>query len=57
MERSKAATKSREASPKHGEGENLPMVTVVWIFAEDDEWTMSIAVRLQEQDACEDATE
>jgi hypothetical protein len=29
----------------------------VWIFAEDDEWTMFIAVRLQEQDACDDATE
>jgi hypothetical protein len=57
VERNKAATKSREASPKHGEEEDLPMVTIVWIFAEDDEWTMFIAVRLQEQDACDDATE
>lgn len=33
------------------------MVSIVWISAEEDEWTMSVAVRLQEQDACEDATE
>lgn len=28
------------------------MMSIVWISAENDEWTLSNAVRLQEKDAC-----
>ena len=47
-----AMTKTSEVSVRHEKERNAPMMLLVWISAERDEWMLSNAVCLEEQDAC-----